>query len=132
MDEDVGFAERALGVLRRHGVSLRRMPSGVDTVSLVVKTADLTPQREQVLQALRTVCRPDDLKVTDDLALVVVVGRGMAQQRGIAAKAFGALADAGVNVRTIDQGASEISMTIGVLAVDFETAVRALHGAFFA
>ena len=48
----------------------------------------------------------------------------------MAGRLFGALAGAGVNVRMIDQGSSELNIIVGVQAADFETAVRAIYGAF--
>jgi aspartate kinase len=49
---------------------------------------------------------------------------------GMAGRLFGALAGAGVNVRMIDQGSSELNIIVGVEAADFETAVRAIYHAF--
>ena len=43
---------------------------------------------------------------------------------------FGALGEAGVNIRMIDQGSSELSIIVGVEMRDFETAVRAIYDAF--
>jgi aspartate kinase len=54
----------------------------------------------------------------------------MANTPGIAARLFGALADAGVNVRMIDQGSSEINIIVGVETGDFERAVNAIYDAF--
>jgi aspartate kinase len=54
----------------------------------------------------------------------------MAYTPGMAARLFQALADAGVNIRMIDQGSSELNIIVGVAAADFERAVRAIYGAF--
>ena len=54
----------------------------------------------------------------------------MASSVGIAAKVFAALRDANVNVRVINQGASELNIIVGVIPAQFETAVRALYTAF--
>ena len=54
----------------------------------------------------------------------------MSHRIGIAATLFSALAEANVNVRVIDQGASEINIIVGVEEQDFERAVRAIYGAF--
>ncbi len=64
------------------------------------------------------------------LALIATVGEGMSHRIGIAATLFSALAEANVNVRVIDQGASEINIIVGVEEQDFERAVRAIYGAF--
>ncbi|MDR3086149.1 MAG: ACT domain-containing protein, partial [Christensenellaceae bacterium] len=64
------------------------------------------------------------------LSLVATVGRGMVRYPGTAAKVFAALADAGVNIRMIDQGSSEINIITAVESADFERAVNAIYGAF--
>jgi len=54
----------------------------------------------------------------------------MAHTPGMAAKLFGALGKAKVNIRMIDQGSSELNIIVGVENQDFERAVRAIYGAF--
>jgi aspartate kinase len=74
--------------------------------------------------------QPDRVEIEQDLALIAIVGEGMARSVGIAAKVFAALRDAGVNVRVINQGASELNIIVGVSPDDFERASRALYSAF--
>jgi aspartate kinase len=62
--------------------------------------------------------------------LIAIVGEGMAKTVGISAKVFIALRDAQINVRVINQGASELNIIVGVVPDDYEKAVRALYGAF--
>ena len=54
----------------------------------------------------------------------------IAHSEAIAAKLFGALYQAGVNVRMIDQGSSELNIIVGVDTADFDTAMRAIYNAF--
>ena len=85
---------------------------------------------DDVLNDLRVECRPDRLAVYTDMAVIATVGRGMAHTPGMAAKLFGALGEAQVNVRMIDQGSSEINIIVGVESEDFEKAVCAIYQAF--
>ena len=64
------------------------------------------------------------------LALIATVGRGMVRSKGISARLFNALMKAGINVRLIDQGSSELNIIVGVDNLDFENAVRAIYRAF--
>ena len=64
------------------------------------------------------------------MALIATVGHGMNRRKGVSAKLFGALADANVNLRMIEQGSSEINIIVGVENKDFETAIRAIYNAF--
>jgi aspartate kinase len=54
----------------------------------------------------------------------------MSHTPGTAARLFGALADAGINIRMIDQGSSELNIIVGVENGDFEEAMRAIYEAF--
>jgi len=130
MNREVGFAHRLLGILREQGVSFEQCPSSIDSISVIVEDAQLQGLDELILDEIRRQLEPDHLSLERNLALIAVVGEGMVRTVGIAAKIFGALKDAGINVRIINQGASEMNIIIGVAAGDYERAVRALYAAF--
>jgi len=130
MNAEVGFGRRLLSVLAGHGISWEHMPSGIDTLSLVLKSNAFGERREQILNDIQSTCQPDALEIYPDIALIATVGRGMSHTPGTAARLFGALADAGINIRMIDQGSSELNIIVGVENGDFEKAVRAIYEAF--
>ncbi len=130
MNTEVGYGEKVLGVLRRAGISFEHMPSGIDTLSLVVEDTQLEGKLDDVVEALKREVEPDTIEVDADLALIATVGRAMKTQPGMAARLFGALATAGINIRMIDQGSSELNIIVGVNSDDFEKAVRAIYAAF--
>ncbi|NLG84722.1 MAG: aspartate kinase [Firmicutes bacterium] len=130
MNAEIGFGRKLLSVLEANGISFEHMPSGIDTISLVIADAQLNHKLDKVLEEIRQQCRPDSLEVHPNMALIATVGRGMAYTPGIAGKLFGALGREGINVRMIDQGSSEINIIVGVDSQDFERAVRAIYHAF--
>jgi aspartate kinase len=130
MNAEIGFGRRLLSVFEDHGVSYEHTPSGIDTMSVVVADAQINGKLDAILSDIRTRCQPDDIDVYPHMALIATVGRGMASTPGMAAKLFGALAGAGINIRMIDQGSSEINIIVGVATKDFEPAVRAIYEAF--
>ena len=130
MNSEVGFGRRLLSVLERQEISWEHMPSGIDTLSLVIKDSSLVGKRDAILRDIREQCQPDTLEIVSGIALIATVGRGMSHIPGMAAKLFGALADAGVNIRMIDQGSSELNIIVGVEADDFQVAVRAIYDTF--
>jgi aspartate kinase len=132
MNQELGFGRRLLTVLEANGISFEHMPSGIDTMSVVISDKNLAGKTDKVCEEINTECKPDTLECEGGMALVATVGRGMAYHPGIAAKLFDALARAGVNVRMIDQGSSEINIIVGVSTADFEKAMRAIYGAFVA
>lgn len=130
MNTELGFGRRVLSVLEVNGISFEHMPSGIDTLSMVIADTELENKLESVVQEIRTECRPDAVEVYPNLALIATVGRGMAYTPGIASKLFTALSNKKINVRMIDQGSSEINIIVGVENEDFENALRAIYEAF--
>ena len=131
MNEMVGFAMKVLEIIARHGLLMEHMPSGIDTLSVVVSTEQLEPCRNAILHELQEALQPDSIVIHDELALIAVVGRGMVRQRGSAARVFNTLSKARVNCNMIDQGSGELNIIVGVDVEDFEIAIEALYNEFF-
>ena len=130
MNQETGFGRRVLQVVENSGICFEHLPSGIDTMSVVVNTADLAPFRDMVINNICTAVDPDAISVEDNLALIAVVGRNMVKAKGTAAKVLTAVAKAGVNIRMIDQGSCEINIILGVADDDFEKAVSAIYKEF--
>ena len=130
MNREVGFVYRLLGVLEHNGIAFEHCPSSIDSVSVIVDAQGMESRAQQVLAEIRRTLEPDALEYVPKIALVAVVGEGMSHAIGIAAKVFAALAAAEVNVRLINQGASELNIIVGVAPEDYPAAVRAIYGAF--
>jgi aspartate kinase len=130
MNAEIGYGRRLLSVLERHGLSWEHMPSGIDTLSIILKSDAVEGRLDALLAEIRAECAPDSIEVNAGIALVATVGRGMSHQPGTAAQLFGALARAGVNIRMIDQGSSELNIIVGVENADFERTVKAIYEAF--
>ena len=130
LSKERGFLHKLLGIFLEFGVDCEQCPSSIDSISILVEASRLAGLEEVIYQEIRTRLRPDSLTVERDLALIAVVGEGMVRTIGIAAKIFTALQRGGVNVRVINQGASEMNIIVGVAGEDYQQAVRALYGAF--
>lgn len=130
MNAELGFGRKLLSILEANGVSFEHMPTGIDTLSVVIADSQLKNKTEKILDEIKQQCKPDAVEISPNMALIATVGRGMAFTPGIAAKIFKALAEDGINVRMIDQGSSEINVIVGVETADFEKAVRAIYNAF--
>ncbi|SFQ04249.1 aspartate kinase [Caldicoprobacter faecalis] len=130
MHVELGFGRRLLSILEANGISFEHMPSGIDTISVVIADSQLDGKLEKVIEEIKAQLNPDSVEVHSNMALIATVGRGMARTPGIAAKLFTALGNEGINVRMIDQGSSEINIIVGVENEDMERAVRAIYYAF--
>ena len=130
MNSEVGFGRKVLEVLEDNDISFEHLPSGIDNMSIVISSATLDGRRDKVLSSINRMVRPDSIAVEDGLALIAIVGRGMVKARGTAARVFNAISNAGVNIRMIDQGSSEISIIVGIEEHDFDKALKAIYGEF--
>ena len=127
MNSEVGFTAKVLNIIAAHGLSFEHLPSGIDTMSLILRTDDIAPCRDQILAEIQEAVQPDTLFIEDGLALIAIVGQGMAYYKGIAARIFRAITDANVNIRMIDQGSSELNIIVGVAEEDYEAAIRSIY-----
>ena len=130
MNAEVGFGRKVLSAFEENGINFEHMPSGIDTMSVVVHQAEFAPKEQEIMSGLHRNCHPDTIDIETDLALIAVVGRAMKSNRGTAGRIFSALAHAHVNVKMIDQGSSELNIIIGVNEADFESAMKAIYTIF--
>jgi aspartate kinase len=130
MNKERGFGRRVLGILESKGISYELSPSGIDSMCVVIERKSFEEVEDQVLQEIRNACEPDSIEVERNLALIATVGHGMSRRIGVSSRLFSALANAGVNVRIIDQGASELSIIVGVGEADLPKGLRAIYDAF--
>lgn len=130
MNSELGFCRKLLSILEQHNISFENMPSGIDTVCLVISDSQLKHKKNVVLDEIKRTCNPDTIDVHPNMAMIATVGRGMAKQRGTAAKIFAALSKAEINIRMIDQGSSEMNILVGIENDDFEKGIAAIYNAF--
>ncbi len=130
MNSEVGFIKRVLSILENYNVSIEHLPSGIDTVSVVIATKALEGILDDIVEDIYRKLGADTVDVHQNMSLIATVGHGMTRRMGVAAKLFTALASNGVNIRMIDQGSSEMNIIVGVENEDFETAIKAIYEAF--
>ena len=130
MNSEVGFGRKLLEIFEDNGLPFEHLPSGIDTMSVVVSSALIEEKRDKLMQTISRDLRPDSVFIEDGLALIAVVGRGMVKAKGTAARVFDSLARADINIRMIDQGSSELNIVVGVDEAEYENSIRAIYGEF--
>ncbi len=130
MNSELGFGRKVLEQFEKNGISFEHMPSGIDTMSIIVHQEEFEKKEQEILSGIHRNVHPDIIDIESGLALIAVVGRGMKSERGTAGRIFSALAHSHVNVKMIDQGSSELNIIIGVAERDFEAAVKAIYDIF--
>jgi aspartate kinase len=132
MNREVGFVLKVLTILADEGVPFEHMPSGIDSLSIIVRQQVMPPEKElQIVRRLREELGIEDASMTRGLAIVMLVGEAMAHTVGVTARAASSLAKAGVNLEIINQGASEISVMFGIREEYCNYAVKELYKEFF-
>lgn len=130
MNSEIGFCRKVLQAFEENDISIEHMPSGIDTMTVVVHEDEFMHKEQRVVSAIHRLAAPDTIEIESGLALIAVVGRGMKSASGTAGKLFSALAKEGINIRMIDQGSSELNIIIGVQNDDFEVAIKAIYKTF--
>lgn len=127
MNRQVGFTVKVLEILAKYNISFDHMPSGIDNISIIMRSNQLAGKEQKVLEEIRHYCQIDELNVEHDLAILMIVGEGMSSTVGTANKITDALAQANINLKMMNQGSSEISMMFGISTKDAEAAVKACY-----
>ena len=99
-------------------------------MSVIFTNESAADRLDEITEAFEKLLGPDHMEVSDDIALIATVGYGMNARTGVSAKLFTALAEAGVNIRMIDQGSSEMNIIVGVENKDFDKSIKAIYKAF--
>ena len=132
MNREIGIGRKILQVLEEEGVSYEHTPSGIDSISIIVKKENCSDkQLARITEKLYDELHVDKVFAEDDLAILMLVGRGMTKKIGVAKDAAVALAEAEVNLKMINQGSSEVSIMFGIDEKDAERGVVALYNKFF-
>ncbi len=130
MNNEIGFTRRLLSVLENLNMSFEHLPSGIDTMTLILADSEIGGKMQELIGGIREAVSPDRLEVQSDLALIATVGHGMAYKPGTASRLFTALSRVGVNIKMIDQGSSELNIIVAVKGDDYERAINAIYEEF--
>lgn len=130
MNAEQGFLRKLISVFETNDISIEHVPTGIDSISVIVADQELGSKLKKVKEEIQIYCEPDNIITSSNMALIAVVGRGMIHTKGVSARLFTALAQAGINIRMISQGSSELNIIIGVENSDFEKSIDAIYQAF--
>lgn len=132
MNREKGFGRRLLSIFEDMDLSYEHCPSGVDNISVILDQNQLKPEAvNNIIRTIHDQLQPDEIRTEFGIALVSVVGEGLIHKIGVMAQAAFALSNAGVNIKMVNQGSSEMSIIFGIDASDERKAVNALYDEFF-
>ncbi|HUN76630.1 MAG TPA: bifunctional aspartate kinase/homoserine dehydrogenase I [Steroidobacteraceae bacterium] len=131
-----GTAHRLFGALREEHISVILISQGSSEHSICCAVPSVEADRAAavVRAAFDRELKEGQIQSVDvdpELAIMAVVGDGMAGTPGVAANLFSSLGSARVNVRAIAQGASERNISVVVSGKDATRALRAVHAGYY-
>lgn len=126
MNEEIGYLAKLLNIFDNEKISVEHCPTGIDTVSVIVRTDFLNDKKDKIINTIKKELSPDVLSVEDNMAIIAIVGEGMKYSNVITKNIFNILADKLIPIKMIDQGSSGINIIIGIGDNDYERALVAL------
>ena len=132
MNREIGFGRKLLQILEDESISYEHIPSGIDNISVILRSHQLCKEKEErIIHRVKSELHADDVHIRSDFSMVVLVGEGMNNTIGLAARATAAISRTGANIEMINQGSSEVSLVFGVLKKDEAKILNELYKEFF-
>ena len=132
MNREVGFGRKVLQILEDLNIGWEHMPTGIDDLSIILRSRELTPiKEEEILRQLVQKAEVDHAEIEHDLSIIMIVGEKMKSHIGVTATATRALSENKINIQMMSQGSSEVSIMFVVNKEQEKAAIKALYHAFF-
>ena len=129
VSDESGFTAIMLDILKNRQLPFEQCLTGIDTVTLVIRSDLLKPCREELFDEIREKLNPDYLGLKEQLSMIAVIGEKGTETGDANVRVLKALSRAGVSISTINQGAGKLNLLIGVPEDCYADAIRAIHGA---
>ena len=127
VSDESGFTAVMLDILKRRQLPFEHCLTGIDTVTLVIRSDLLAPCKEALFQEIRKELNPDYLGLTDNLSMIAVIGEKGTDSSDANIRVLQALMNAGIPISTINQGAGKLNLLIGLPEERYEDAIRAIY-----
>ena len=127
VSDESGFTAVMLDILKNRRLPFEQCLTGIDTVTLVIRSDLLAPCKDDLFAEIREKLNPDYLGLTERLSMIAVIGEKGTETCDANVRVLQALMNAGMPISTINQGAGKLNLLIGVPEDKYEEAVRAIY-----
>ncbi len=127
LSNEIGFIRKVLEIFEERCISIEHVPTGIDSISVVVALKEVLPFENEIIKEINDAVKPDNIEVSEEMALIAVVGRNMKSRPGVSGIIFNTLGENDINVKLIAQGLGEIDVILGVLNKDYEKTINSLY-----
>lgn len=127
VSDGAGFSAILLDILKRRAIPFEQCLTGIDTVTLVIKSDILASCKEELIEEVKSVLQPDFIGIKENLSMIAVVGEKGTEVSNANIRVLQALYTEGIEIGTINQGAGKLNLLIGVPEEHYEDAIRAIY-----
>ncbi len=127
--DGAGYTALLLDIFKQLHVPFEQCLTGIDTISVVIRSDLFAPMKDRILRKIRDELTPDALFTKEDLAMITVVGEGGPESSAALVRMLRSVSDDGVEISTINQGAGDLNLIIGVREEDYEKTLKAIYRA---
>lgn len=125
--DGAGFSAIMLDMLKRRKIPFEQCLTGIDTITLIIRSSILNSCRNELLEEIETVLQPDYVGIKDGLSMIAVVGEKGTEASDANIRVLEALAAEGIEMSTINQGAGKLNLLVGVPEDRYTDAIRAIY-----
>ncbi len=130
ISSEVGALRQILEIFDRYNVPVEYFPACIDSYSMVISADKAGPNMLAIMMEIEKAVHPDEIKITENIAVVAAVGRHMNSRPGISGQICAALGNNGINIRMISQSPEELNIVLGVHDKDLAETIRVLYKSF--
>ena len=127
VSDESGFTAVILDILKNRKLPFEQCLTGIDTVTLVIRSDLLAPCKEDLFEEIRDKLHPDYLGLKENLSMIAVIGEKGTEVSDANVRVLQALTRAGIPISTINQGAGKLNLLVGVPEEKYEEAIRAIY-----
>lgn len=132
LNKQIGVTLTILSIFKKYGISYEHMPSGIDDLTIIFDRQQASDDNIHALcKEISAAVHPDKMRWIHNYAIIMVVGENMAKTVGSISKIIDPLADKKIPINMINQGASRISIMIGIDQQYTDDAVVSIYDQFF-
>ena len=122
-----GFSALMLDIFRERALPFEYCLTGIDSITLVIRSDLLDACREDLLEEIRSTLHPDFIGLREHLSLIAVTGERATESSDANIRVLEKLTEEGIEISTINQGAGKLNLLIGVPEEKYESAIRAIY-----
>ncbi len=127
VSDGAGFSALLLDILKRRNIPFEQCLTGIDTVTLIIRSSILATCKDELLAEITEVLQPDYLGVKENLSMIAVVGEKGTEVSNANILVLETLETNGIEISTLNQGAGKLNLLIGVPEENYKQAIQLIY-----